>query len=61
MVFGTFVAVSPFRAAKIWASGRLDGLTPGQKLSFLRWYRVFGVILFLGGLLFAVDSIWFSD
>jgi hypothetical protein len=61
MVFGIFVTVSPVRAAKIWASGRLHGMTSEQRISFLRKYRVFGVVLSLGGLLSAVDSIWFSN
>lgn len=61
IVFGLVVSVSPVRAAKIWASGRMDRLTSEQRISFLRWYRVFGVVLFVGGLLFAVESIWFSN
>jgi nitric oxide reductase large subunit len=61
MLFGLLVVVSPTRAAKIWAAGRLDGLAPRRRVSFLRWYRVFGVVLFLGGLLSAVDSIGFSS
>jgi hypothetical protein len=61
MVFGILVMLSPVRAAKIWASGRLDGMTSEQRVSFLRWYRAFGVVLFLGGFLFAVDSIWFPN
>jgi hypothetical protein len=59
MVFGAFVVVSPVRAAKIWAAGRLDTLEPAQRAVFLGWYRVFGIILFLGGLLSSVDSIAF--
>ena len=57
MVFGAFVVVWPVRAAKIWAAGRLDTLKPSQRAVFLGWYRIFGVILFLGGLLSSVDSI----
>ena len=61
MAFGVFVAVSPVRAAKIWAAGRLDGLEPERRTSFLWWYRVFGIILFLGGFLSALDNIGFSN
>ncbi len=61
MAFGVFAAVSPVRAAKVWASGRLDRLVPEHKTRFLLCYRLFGVSLFLGGLLFAVDSILFSN
>jgi len=61
MVFGIFIAVSPVRAARIWAAGRLDGLIPKRRAVFLRLYRVFGIVLWLGGLLFAVDSILFPN
>jgi len=57
MVFGAFIVVSPVRAARLWAAGRLDSLKPAQKAVFLGWYRIFGVILFLGGLLSSVDTI----
>jgi hypothetical protein len=59
MVFGAFVVVSPIRAAKIWAAGGLDTLEPARRVVFLGWYRVFGIVLFLGGLLSWVDSIAF--
>jgi hypothetical protein len=59
MAFGTFVVVSPVRASNIWAAGRLDKLEPPRRTRFLRWYRVFGVVLFLGGLLSSVDSVAF--
>jgi hypothetical protein len=61
MVFGLLVVVSPTRAAKIWAAGRLDGLAPKRRVSFLRWYRVFGVVVFFFGVFYAVDSIGFSS
>src|SRR5580700_207630 len=57
MAFGLIVIASPAKAAEIWAAGRLRGLAPERRVSFLRWYRAFGVVLFLGGVLFAVDSI----
>jgi Sec-independent protein secretion pathway component TatC len=60
MALGVFAAASPRRAAEIWGSQRLQNLAPEHKTSFVRWYRVFGVFLFLGGLLFAVESIVFS-
>jgi hypothetical protein len=59
MTFGTVAVVSPTRAAKIWGTRRLDGLTAKRHALFLRWYRVFGVVLFLGGALFALDSMGF--
>jgi hypothetical protein len=59
MVFGAFVVVSPVRAAKIWAAGRLEALEPARRGVFLGWYRVFGIVLFLGGLLSWVDSVAF--
>ena len=57
MALGTFVAASPHRAAKIWGSQRLANLAPARRASFVRWYRVFGIILCLAGALLAVDSI----
>lgn len=59
MAFGAFAALAPVRAAKIWASGRSDGLVPEHRAAYLRWYRVFGIILFLGGSLLAVESFLF--
>jgi len=61
MAFGVFAAVSPVRAANVWAAGRLDRLVPERRSRFLLCYRLLGVSLFLGGLLFAVDSILFSN
>jgi hypothetical protein len=61
MAFGLIVIVSPARAAEIWAAGRLQGLAPERRVLFLRWYRAFGVVLFIGGVLFAVDSIGSSN
>jgi len=60
MALGTFIATSPHRAAKIWGSQRLDNLAPERRASFVNWYRVFGIFLFLGGALFAIDTILFS-
>ena len=60
MALGTFVAASPLRAAKIWGSQRLANLAPERRASFVRWYRAFGILLCLAGVLLAVDSIVFS-
>lgn len=61
MTLGTFVATSPHRAAKIWGSQRLHNLAPQRRAAFISWYRVFGMLLFLAGLLCVVDSIVFSN
>jgi hypothetical protein len=61
IAFGVVAVVSPRLAAKIWGAERLDGLTAKGRTSFLRWYRIFGVVLVLAGALSAVDSIWFSN
>jgi hypothetical protein len=61
MALGTFVAASPFRAAKIWGSQRLANLAPERRASFVRWYRAFGILLCLAGVLVAVDGIVFSN
>jgi hypothetical protein len=57
VVLGTFAAVSPYRAAAIWGSQRLANVTPEHRASFLRWFRVFGIVLGLSGVLLALDSI----
>ena len=61
MALGAFVAASPLRAAKIWGSQRLANLAPERRASFVRWYRAFGIFLFLAGVLVAVDGIVFSN
>jgi hypothetical protein len=61
MILGTFVVASPHRAAKIWGSQRLANLAPERRASFVRWYRAFGIFLFLAGVLVAVDGIALSS
>ncbi len=61
MALGTFVAVSPDRAAKIWGSERLGRMNPERKAAFLFWYRVFGILLYLAGALIAADAILFPN
>ena len=61
IALGTFVAASPYRAAKIWGSQRLANLAPEHRAGFVRWYRGFGILLCLAGVLLAVDSIVFSN
>lgn len=61
MAFGAVAVASPARAAKVWGAGRLEGLPAHRRAMFLRWYRIFGVVLFLGGALTAVDSVAFSN
>jgi hypothetical protein len=61
MALGTFVAASPLRAAKIWGWQRLANLAPERRAAFVRWYRAFGILLFLAGVLVAVDGIVFSN
>ena len=60
MGLGAFVAGSPQRAAKFWGSQRLANLAPERRASFVREYRVFGILLCLTGVLLAVDSIVFE-
>lgn len=61
MALGAFVAASPHRAAEIWGSQRLARLAPEQRASFVGWYRAFGILLCLIGVLMAVDSILLSN
>lgn len=57
MALGVFTAASPQRAAELWGSQRMQNLAPEHKASFIGWYRIFGILLFIGGMLFAVDEI----
>jgi hypothetical protein len=61
MAIGGFAAISPLRAAEIWGWQRLERLAPDRRPSFVRWYRAFGFLLWLAGLLFAVESLVFSN
>jgi hypothetical protein len=61
LALGTFIAAAPRRAAMIWGSQRLANLAPERRASFVRWYRAFGILLCLAGVLFAIDSIVFSN
>ncbi len=56
MAFGAFAAASPRRAAEIWGSERFHNMTPERQASFVRWFRVFGIVLFLIGALFGLHS-----
>jgi hypothetical protein len=60
VMFGLFVAASPARAAEIWGRSHLDKLAPKQRALYLRSYRAFGIVLCLGGVLYAADSLMFS-
>jgi len=59
MALGIFVGAAPLRAARIWGSQRLVNLAPERRASFARWYRAFGILLCLSGMLLAVDNIGF--
>ncbi len=61
MALGTLVAASPLRGAKIWGSQRLANLAPERRATFVNWYRAFGILLFLAGVLVVVDGIVFSN
>jgi hypothetical protein len=61
MALGAFAVISPRRAATIWGSNRLDKLAPARKASFVTWFRIFGIFLFLSGMLVAVDGILFPS
>jgi hypothetical protein len=61
IALGAFVAASPHRAAEIWGSQRLAKLAPERRAAFVRWYRTFGILLCLAGLLIAADSVIFPN
>jgi hypothetical protein len=56
VALGTFTAAPPHRAAKIWGSQRLANLAPERRASFVLYYRVFGILLCLAGVLLAAES-----
>lgn len=61
ITFGLFAATSPARAARIWGWRNLVELPPGKQALYLLCYRVFGIVLCLGGVLFAIDNLVFSN
>jgi hypothetical protein len=61
LALGLFIATSPAQAARLWSSQRLEKLAPGRRVWFLRAYRALGVMLSLAGVLFALDSLPFSN
>ena len=61
IILGALITASPAQAAMIWGSAKLEKLTPPQKTVFVRWFRALGILICLGGILFAVDTIGFSN
>ncbi len=57
MALGLFVIAAPAQAASIWGWKQLDTLASKERASYLRLFRVFGVVLFLAGALAALDGI----
>jgi hypothetical protein len=57
VALGIFVAAAPTRATKMWGWKQFDQLEPRHRTLYLRWYRVFGLLLGFGGILFALDSL----
>jgi hypothetical protein len=60
LTFGLLAISSPTLAARIWGWNRLNELTQARRVSYLRWYRVFGFVLCLGAVLLAIDTLMFS-
>jgi hypothetical protein len=58
IALGTFVA--PLLIGQPGFGARNDS-APERRASFVRWYRAFGILLCLAGMLLAVDSIVFSN
>jgi hypothetical protein len=55
---GTFIAVFPVPAARIWGWKNFESLGPRPKASYLRSFRVMGITLGIAGFLLGVDCIW---
>ena len=54
MVIGIFLAVEPEQAAKLWGQRSLNDMRNGA--AYRRLYRATGLLLFLAGLLIAIDT-----
>ena len=54
LAFGTFAAVLPAQATKLWGWKHLNQLEPRNRMIYLRWYRAFGITLGLSGILLAL-------
>jgi hypothetical protein len=61
VTLGSVLVASPRRAARIWGPQRLANLASERRASFVRWYRIFGIVLCLTGVLLAIDSLAFSN
>jgi hypothetical protein len=61
IILGALIAASPAQAARIWGSEELEKLAPPQKTVFVRWFRALGILICLGGILSAIDTIGFSN
>lgn len=61
VMLGLFAVASPTRAAELWGWRNFEKLAPQHRTLYLRWYRAFGIILCLGGMLFAVESLTLSQ
>jgi hypothetical protein len=61
LALGGFIAASPHRAARIWASQRVAKVAFERRASFIRWWRILGILLSLAGLLFAIDIVVSSN
>lgn len=59
LALGGFIAISPTRAARIWGWENFDKMAPKHKVLYLRSFRLMGIVIGLGGILVAVDRIWF--
>jgi hypothetical protein len=57
--FGLHIVISPAGAARIWGWEHFEHLTANQKKWYLRGFRFMGIVIALGGILNAIDTIWF--
>jgi hypothetical protein len=57
LAFGTFAAVLPAQATKLWGWKQLDRLELRNRMLYLRWYRAFGISLGLSGVLLGLGDI----
>lgn len=59
IVFGGYIVISPAKAAKVWGWEHLGALASNHKRWYLRGFRLMGIVIALGGVLNAIDTIWF--
>ncbi len=57
MLLGGFCAIAPARAVRIWGAERFRQVGAQHEASFTMWFRVFGILLWVGAALVGLECI----